>query len=687
MSAGQMGGSDVDIDLRRLAISVREKWKTILAVALMASAVAILFTSLTTPLYRAETRILIETRESAYTRTSGQGEGDRPILDQEGVTSQVEVVSSSDILRRVAEDLQLADRDEFRGGGLRASLGLGGSPDELLRAQQTIDILREKLSVYQIEGSRVIVVSFSSEDRELAAAVPNAIADAYIDEQRAAKLLSNEDATGWLAPEIADLRERVREAEGNVAAFRARSGLIVGQNNSTLASQQLSELSSELSRVRASRSASEARAEGIRQALDTNASLEAIPEVLASGAVQRLREREAQLNSEIAELSTTLLDNHPRLRALRSQLADLSNRIRAEARTVLAGLENEARAAQRREASLTADLDALKAASAQTGSQEVELRALEREATAQRELLESYLTRYREASARGDRNYLPVDARIFARAAPPVSSYYPKMVPIVGATFFGSMLLMIVGILLSELFSGRAMRPASGIMRVPPVPHLVMPAAAALADGGAGVDGELTLQVSVERAAERLIEAGATRAVFLSPEGEEASAASVQVARELADSGMRVLYLDLTSSGTPSGLMLESKSYIGITNLLSAQAQFTETIHGDLYSDCHVIPSGTAEPRLAMRAADRLPIILTSLNTAYDVVVIECGPAPADALKRVVADATEVLIGVIDTYERRVGQLAAKLFEAGYGEVVRVVAQHPAAQQSKRTVA
>ncbi|MCO6391939.1 chain-length determining protein [Aliihoeflea aestuarii] len=682
MSATQMGGSDVDIDLRRLAISVRERWRMILSVALLAGLAGFLFVYFSTPLYRAETRILIEARESAYTRTAGQGDGERPIFDDEGVTSQVEVIRSSDILRQVADDLGLSERSEFQASGLMVRLGLR-TPDELMRDQQTIDIMREKLDVYRVENSRVIVIRFSSLDRQLAADVPNAIADAYIEEQRAAKLLSNEDATGWLAPEIADLRDRVRDAEAAVAAFRADTGLLIGQNNSTLTSQQLSELSSELSRVRASRSQAESRAEGVRQALETGGSLEAVPEVLNSSVVQRLREREGQLQAEIADLSTTLLDNHPRLRGLRSQLADISNRVREEARTVLVSLENEALAAQRVEARLQGELDALKATSATAGSEEVELRALEREATAQRELLESYLTRFREASARGDRNYLPVDARVFARATPPVSSYYPRLVPIVGAAFAGSLLIMIIGTLLGELFSGRAMRPAPQASRAEPVPHLAMPAAASMDTP----EGETPLDLSVQTAAAHLIATDAARAVFLSPEGEEASTASVMVARELADAGIRVLYLDLTVSGTPSSYMLESRIYTGITNLLAAEAQFTETIHGDLYSDCHVIPVGTAEARRAMRAADRLPIILTSLTTAYDIVVIECGPTQIDGLRRVMGQATEILIGAIDGQDHRVEKIARSLFEAGYGEAMRVVPTAPLERDASRTVA
>src|SRR6185312_14776500 len=112
------------------------------------------------------------------------------------------------------------------------------------------------------------------------------------------------------------------------------SDLLIGQNNSILATQQLAELSSELSRVRASRAAAEATAESVRKALEKGGSLDALPQVLSSPLVQRLRERQAQLKADIADLSTTLLENHPRIRALRSQLADLDAQIRAEAQNV-----------------------------------------------------------------------------------------------------------------------------------------------------------------------------------------------------------------------------------------------------------------------------------------------------------------------------------------------------------------
>lgn len=178
-------------------------------------------------------------------------------------------------------------------------------------------------------------------------------------------------------------------------------------------------------------------------------------------------------------------------------------------------------------------------------------------------------------------------------------------------------------------------------------------------------------EIDIEKAAERLITGGAARAIFVSPEGDEAAASSILVAREVADAGLRVLLLDLTASGAASLPMLGSNSYAGITNLLASQAQFSDVIHADHYSDSHLIPAGTADAVLAMRAADRLPIIMQSLTTAYDLVVVECGPADADGIRRLVGEATEVFVSVLESSDA-VTEAAVKLIESGYPDLVLV---------------
>lgn len=702
MKRGEVMADDVDVDLQRLFSSLRRDWPRILIVALIVAAVAFLLLSLATPLYRAETRVLIESRESVYTRPQGAGADERAILDQQGVASQVQVITSTDILTEVARELDLASHSEFAGtqpsllDRLLMSVGIK-SGAETPPEQRLLSKFRENLTVYQVENSRVIVIEYSSSDPDLAARVPNAVADAYVASLKAAESQSNAAATRWLEPEIADLREKVKEAEAKVADFRAKSDLLIGQNNTVLATQQLAELSSELSRVRADRSATEARAEGVRVAIERGASLDTVPEVLASPLIQRLREREIDLRAQIADLSTTLLGNHPRIRALQSQLADLDAQIRAEARKVLDGLEAEAETARRRETELTSELNRLKAESARAGEQQVELRALEREATAQRELLESYLTRYREAAARGERDYLPVDARVFSRAIAPQEPYFPKILPLTFAAFAAGLLAMVIFTLLRELFSGRAMRPAtsfveadSGTVTVPdPAPAaraaaappaaevptaspvVVSPPRAEMAPAASKKLTKLG-ELDIEGAAEALISKGVSRAIFVSPEGDDAAATAVLVAREVADAGLRVILLDLTVSGAATTPMLESGSYPGITNLLSSEAQFAEVIHSDLYSNCQVIPIGTADPEKAMRAFDRLPIIMNSLSIAYDVVVVECGPAEAGVVQTLMDEDAQVLVSFLDPEEKSVVEAAKEIKDQGLGRPILV---------------
>ncbi|ESX94620.1 exopolysaccharide transport family protein [Mesorhizobium sp. LNJC405B00] len=716
----QSAAADVDVDLRQLFASLARNWLRILVITLLVTGLAFAFAWLATPHYKATTQLKIHLSESAYTRPAGTNEDDKPVLDAEGVATEVQVISSSDILKQVAADLKLGDKPEFNDAlgmspvtRLLVIAGLKSDPEEIPLEERVLTKMRDKLNVYGVEKTRVIAVEFSSEDPQLAADIPNAIAKAYLAYQADAKTKSNAAATAFLGPEIEELQKQVRDAEAKVAAFRsAQSDLLMAGNNSVLATQQLSELSSELSRVRASRASAEATAERVRQALQNGGSLDAVPEVLSSDLIQRLRERQIELRTNIADLSTTLLDNHPRLRAMRSQLADLDGQIRNEAQKIMRGLLTQAQTAQARENQLISDVNKLKAASSRAGEEQVQLDALQREANVRRQQLESYMASFREVSSR--KNYLPVDASVFSEARVPSEPYFPKLVPIVGAALVGSLLLMSVITLLQELFSGRAMRPAPGarferieqvampamsapVVHPEPAPEVVEvddqpttveselvpepePAPSVL-EGAAAAGSEPQAEpepvrsslgeIDVEKAAEKLIASGAARAIFVSPEGDEAAASAVLVAREVSDAGLRVLLLDLTASGAASRPMLDSGLFPGITNLLASEAQFSDVIHADLYSDCHVVPVGTADPVRAMRAADRLPIIMQSLTTAYDLVIVECGPADAQGISRLVGDSTEVFMSMLQA-DDEVAQAAVELIESGYPDLTLV---------------
>ncbi|TPJ45632.1 exopolysaccharide transport family protein [Mesorhizobium sp. B2-7-1] len=724
----QSAAADVDVDLRQLFASLARNWLRIVLVTLMVAALAFALAWLATPYYKATAKLEIGSRESEYTRPPGTNDDDKPIFDEQGVATQVQIISSPDILKQVATKLKLDKLPEFDEtlkmsalGRMLVLVGLKSDPFDIPPEERVLNAMHDKLNVYAVEKTRAIAIEFASKDPKLAADIANGIAEAYIASKGDAKLESNAAATDFLAPEIADLQNRVKDAEAKVAAFRAQSDLLMGGNNAVLPTQQLAELSSELSRVRAGRAAAEASAESVRRALQNGGSLDSVPEVLSSELIQRLRERQVELRANIADLSTTLLDNHPRIRALKSQLADLDGQIRNEAQKIIRGLSSQAQTARAREDQLAADVNTLKAASARAGEQQVQLDALQRDANVQRQQLESYMASYNAVASRKDRRYSPVAASLIASAQVPSQPYFPKIGPITGAAAAASLLLMAIGTLLGELFSGRAMRPAAGA-RFADIEQVAMPAArvepmvaeehdegrafAPYEEAGAGhsiAEAELPRpaerepvvvrasaveasgssesapeprqsrlgEIDVDKAAEKLIASGAARAIFVSPEGDEAAASAVLVAREVSDAGLRVLLLDLTASGAASRPMLDTSLFPGITNLLASEAQFSDVIHPDLYSDAHVIPVGTADAVRAMRAADRLPIIMQSLTTAYDLVVVECGPADAQGIGRLVGGGTEVFLSMLEA-DDQVTQAAVKLIENGYPNLTLV---------------
>ena len=483
MSARHDSGQDADIDIARLFAAVWERRLAVISLVLIVGVAAFVISGTIPPRYLGETRILIESREPVFAEGTSRETGQAQTLDERGVASQVEIINSTDLIKAVAADLNLAETADFNAAAhpsivtkLLARLGLATNLEDAAPEERLIDTFREHLTVYQVANSRVIVVEFWSTDNQLAAKVANTIAETYLSMQSGAKLVTNSDATEWLLPEIEELRDRVRLAEEKVADFRAESGLLLVDENATLVTQQLADASAELARVRAQKADAQARAAVVKRAVERGETSGQFVNAVESEVMQRLRERQAETQSTIADLSVTLLEGHPRIKGLRSQLRDIDAQIRAETAKQLRGLEAEAELAQIREDELLTQLNALKDASARAGNEEVQLRALEREATAQRDLLEAYLSRYREAASRSDRGNLPADARVIATAIVPASPYFPKTLPIAIVAALSTLLLSSIVIMLRELFAGSGLKPVEPAFATEPEMAVVEPA-------------------------------------------------------------------------------------------------------------------------------------------------------------------------------------------------------------------
>lgn len=717
--------ADVDLDLKGLMGSIwRKKW-LILLLTLLAAVLIFVSTSMIAERYKADAQILIKKRESIFTRIqNNEFQPNGGEFDEQAVGSQVLVLSSDDLAIRVIKRLNLESHPEFAkkavepgildlARNLVAPSADGNVIDDEAGSEPVVvdpgvlKQFKEQLTVYAAEQSRVAVVEFWSTDRSLAKLVPNAVAEEYIEFTRSERLESDRSATGFLEPEIQELRKKVIEAEEKVAEFRSQSDILLGNNNALLATQQLSEVSSELSRVKAERLSAEAKIESIRAALENGSSLDVIPEVISSPLIQRLREREVNTKAQISELSSTLLPNHPRIKALRSQLPEISNQIRQAANNILRSLENNVGLARKQEAALLQDVNRLKAEASRVNEAEVELRALEREAAAQRERLESYLGRFNEAQSRQASGYVPSEARIIERAVLPAESYFPQVIPFTVAGSLGMMILSIVGVLSVELLSGRAFKPMNAI-DPRDIPETVpagtgadenMSPAAATTSVARGAnspvhsappvsptmddmlrDPQPTLQPPATAANDRdvfgmpfalqAIEGiGATRVAVVSPDEVAESAVAVEISRYLADRGKRVAVVDFTGDGRTSARMLGKTGMPGLFDVLSGARSLRDALYQDSASSAHVLATGTPQPGTDL---SNLGQLVTSLEKSYDYPVFSCGNSGLAGLAKVANATTVVIIPTTRATFNECKALERQLMAAGYADTIMV---------------
>ncbi len=637
-----------DVDITALWRAVSERKAYLLGLAVTAGLLTFIALQFVTPLYTSQARILIENDELTFMRPrTDSGNADRRVLlDPEAVASQVQVLLSRDLAYRVVKDLKLEDNAEFnRASGLSAAfkkifvaLGLANAPTVATREERALDAFEERLSVYQVAKSRVIAVEFDSRDAKISAEAANRLAEFYLTWQQKVKLHQTRDATHWLNEQIKTLRGEVAASEAAIEKYRSSSGIISGSNNITLDAQQLSELNSQLILARAQRSEAEARASLIRRMLKEKGDVAAAPDVLRSTLIQRLLEQRVRLRREMAELSATLLPSHPRIKQLSSELADLRRQIVQEAAKVVSSLENEAQISGAREESLRSSLDELKKRSSATRSDEIKLRSLEREAKANRDLLESYLARYGEASARRDESSVPAHASIISRAHVESEPSFPKKGPISALVAAAVGLLSLAGMMARELVSG-AHSSHGGAMRPAELRTETREAPARPAGDRAPVHKGRGLRARSARAAAKIIKqhhaGGLAHNVFLMADNHHANTAqdALDVARALAASGLQVAVVDFSSSGPGVAGLVGLSNIPGLGELLAGAARFEDVVSADPQGNVQIIPSGVLkQDGFARHETSQWRRVHEALDQIYDCVLLHTSMSDARRL-------------------------------------------------------
>ncbi|MBR0789017.1 lipopolysaccharide biosynthesis protein [Bradyrhizobium manausense] len=663
IAAKQAPAETGDIDLHALGGALARKRGWIIVPTVLALVASVAIVNLITPRYKSEARILIDGRENVFLRpSSDRSTEERQALDPEAVTSQVQLVLSRDLAREIIKKNKLAERPEFdpvlQGvsplKSLAALVGIGRDPFSMTPEERVLDAYYDRLQAYAVDKSRVIVIEFQSADPDLAVRVANSIADGYLVLQQAARQDQARNASQWLSGEIENLRKKVSDAEARVEDFRSKSSLFVGTNNTTLSNQQLGEVNTQLNNARALKADAESKARLIREMLQSGKPIEA-SEVVNSELMRRLSEQRVTLRAQLAEQSSTLLGNHPRIKELKAQLGDLDGQIRDEAAKISRSLENDARIADGRVNGLTTSLEQLKKQATSTNGQDVQLRALEREAKAQRDLLETYLAKYREANTRETIDTAPTEGRVISRAIVSNTPAYPKKLPIVLIATLATLLLSSGLVVTGELLRQTAPRTiatlAPAMVRREPVvqepvaqePVIQEPVVDAVEIEPAPLQPEMTADADLSeiaeigQLAESLRAAGSAAkkiTVLGTASGDAITLSTLTLARHLARDA-RVVVVDLAASSPTIAAVSVDPTAPGLAELMQGQASFAQVITRDKLSRLHLVMAGRPGFDRSLLQSPRVTLAIDALLRAYDHVLVDAGSAedlPADLL-------------------------------------------------------
>ena len=720
-SVGASVTPDGDLDVRSLGAALLRRRRWILWPTVLVAIAAGIAVNMIAPRYKSEARIAYDGRENVFLRPEAEKplNQDRGLADPETLTDQLQIVLSRPLALDVIGALKLNESPEFdpvlRGASpLRHVLAMAGLARDLLAMspeERVLESWYDRLTVYAVDKSRVIVIEFQSLDPALAARVANAVAERYLQLQQAVRQDQAKAAGLWLAGEIDNLRRKVVEAEAKAEEFRARTNLFVGTNNTSLSHQQLGEFNTQLGAARGQKADAETRARIIRDMLRKGEPIDAT-DVVNSELIRRLSEQRVTLRAQLAEQSSTLLDGHPRIKELKAQIGDLDRQIRGEAEKLVRMLENDARIVGARVDALNTGLDGLKRQAASSNEQDVQFRALEREAKAQRDLLESYLARYRETAARESIGSAPPDAKIISSAIASNTPYFPKKVPIVAVATLIAFVMCAGLATTSELM--RAAAAEGGLQ--PNEAREVTFRHAAPADPAAAPHGQARRQVDAAGVAPRApplsgaIEAPESRAplpapgvplgtlrdvvkrlresvatgpgvaVFSAHEETPTTLPALTLARALATDS-KVVVVGLAKRAPILEAISAWPNMPGLSDVIRGSASFGQVIGRDKLSRVHLVNFGRSDLSLQDVLNSRhFAVMIEALGRAYDHVVIDAGKLGADRLRLATLAPRCVLIAPDD------GQPATAAFElltaAGFADIAIMTATDAATDGS-----
>jgi polysaccharide biosynthesis transport protein len=385
--------ANMEIDIGDLYRAVARRWRLLPLALFCTMSLAGAYIVVTPARYAANMSFLVDTRERPPAGTDAQPVAQS--LDAGLIESQMRLLTSNEVLRRMINDEQLRVDPEFAPAKpgviakLKSYLGMA-APKPEVTIDGIVESLGKSITTKRNEKSYVIDVEVKASSPEKAERIARALANAYHETQ--AKMGDDiaDKEIEWLDKKISDLRTRLEQAEQRVQDYR-KSGSILITDGHTPPEQQLKDANSALMEARGKRAELEAKYNQLQAAIRSGGSIENLNEAVRSPLIEKLRGDYAALSRDAAYAESTLGPRHPSYAIVKAQLNALRAQMKAEMQRISLAEGNELKAARATERANEQIVASLEKSINDTGDRRYRLEELERQAAAVRERYEKAL--------------------------------------------------------------------------------------------------------------------------------------------------------------------------------------------------------------------------------------------------------------------------------------------------------
>lgn len=621
------------LDLSGSISFFQRRFKLIVIVICLSVMAGLAISLLSEKTYTAKATVMLTNEANAAVRNPGTSDG-RAIISSELVDTQVEIITSREMVERVA-----------KANGLDKGLTAG-------QRRALITDMRENLSAERAGKSFALAIMFEAPDGQLAAETVNEFAKQYSEWELLDDQERNTQARKLIQSRLVELRTQANADTKQLQQYRIANNLL-STSGTSLTEQEISTYNQEVTRARAEAAEADARLRTALAQLRSGSNGDDVGEALGSSVISSLRLQEAQNAAEVANLGARYGANHPQLIRAQSQLGEVKSQIQAEINRVISNLRAKRDVSAQRLGSLTGSLAIARGKLSQNNAAMVGLSELERSAEASKGIYESYLSRYKELLA-AEGSERP-NARILTLANAPTLPTSPNLpLNLALSLAIGLGLGILAAYVVESIFhgittpdeieGGLGERYLASIPLLKSVETKIPHAVSAIQQSphSAFAESFRTLGTSIEQAFvgdEQVI------AITSALPDEGKTVTSCCLSYVLAQSGKRTMLIDCDTRRSGISRLLDMQSH---ENSLTEILNGTKKLNLDRLDDDRIFcvlplnPSDIDSDHLLMGPA--FTNLLEQLRTRFDRIILDLPPILPIASTPVLASRADVVV-------------------------------------------